>query len=177
LGTLSWLPPVPRESRGPEAPWAPQELGGSPAGVRYLLVDEIVGSVVGLALCRWPSVDAQGRLRFGGNAQMLGAGRTQLQQFLSMHRRPTQTATRPIRIGDVFAVAVIADALAEVSDQLREQRRLEPMMSPSAWIKPPVHDLTSAARDAAKVSFYAAVTPTLKPSEAQLVAELTDPER
>jgi hypothetical protein len=176
LGALSWLPSAPREAHAPEAPWVPPELGRSPKGVRYLFVDEIVGSVVGLALCQWPSVDAQGRLRFGGRTQMLGAGRAELQQFLAMHRRPTQTTTRPIRIGDVFAVEVIADALAEVSDQLQEQRRLEPLLSPSAWIKPPVHDLTSAAREAAKVSFYAAVTPTLKPSEAKLVAELTDPE-
>jgi hypothetical protein len=142
-------------------------------GLRYLFVDEIVGSVVGLALCRWPTVDAQGRLRFGEAAEMLGAGRAELQQFLTVHRLPPQTAARPVRIGDVFAVEVIAEALAEVSDQLQEQSRLEPLLSPSAWIRPPVHDLTVAAREAAKISFYAAVTPTLTPNEVQRVAELT----
>jgi hypothetical protein len=161
------------DAQASEAPWTPPALGRSAEGLRYLLVDEIVGGVVGLALCRWPTVDAQGRLRFGEDAEMLGAGRAELQQFLTVHRLPQQTAARPVRIGDVFAVEVIAEALAAVSDQLREQRRLEPLLSPSAWMRPPVHDLTVAAREAAKISFYAAVTPTLKANEAELVAELT----
>jgi hypothetical protein len=170
---VSWLPSPPARGIEADEPWTPAGLGAHAKSVRYLVVDEIVGGVVGLALCDWPSVDEQGRVRFRGAAKLLGAGRSELQHFLAMHRVPADGAGRAVRIGDVFAVEVIEGALDEVRDQLEEQSRLEPLLSPAKWIKPPVRDLTVVAREAAKISFYAAVAPTLGPSEAALVADLT----
>lgn len=169
---MSWLPLASTVARPAGRAWAPAGIEPSPR-LRYLVIDEIVGAVVGLALCPWPSIDEQGRLRFSVGAQTLGAGRDELQRFLASHRRPPETATRPIRIGDVFAVEVIPAALAEVGEQLREQRRLEPLLAPADWIEPPLVDLTATAREAAKISFYAAVAPTLAPERASALSELT----
>ncbi len=73
---------------------------------------------------------------------------------------------RPLRVGDAFAVRPRPGALEQARDELEQQRRLEPFFDPARWIKPPVYDITADAREAAKASFYAAVTPTLEPREA-----------
>jgi hypothetical protein len=173
---VSWLPSPPAAAPVAEEPWRPLGVDVRAKDLRYLVVDEIVGGVVGLALCDWPFVDGLGRVRFKGATRMLGAVRSELQEFLAMHRVPAEGAGRPVRIGDVFAVEVIVDELDHVRDQLEGQSRLEPLLSPQKWIKPPVRDLTVVAREAAKISFYAAVAPMLGPSEAGLIAGLTDSE-
>jgi hypothetical protein len=128
----------------------------------YLVVDEIVGSSVGLVLSAWPEVDRRGRLRPGGGPpRMLGADRTAFERFLATARRPAGLE-RPLRIGDTFAVRVIPGALAEMSDELAAQTRLEPLLDPASWIEPPVHDVTADARERAKIAFYAAVAPVLQ---------------
>jgi hypothetical protein len=159
---VSWLPaPVPA---GPDVRrrWEPGGLDGG--SHFYLVVDEIVGSSVGLVLSEWPEVDERGRLRFAGPQRMLGADRAVLERFLEAQRRPS-TLGRPLRIGDAFAVRVIGDALVEVRDELAAQTRLAPLLDPESWIEPPVHDVTVHAREAAKAAYYAAVTPILTPTE------------
>jgi len=142
-------------------PWAPDGLEGQdPRGLSYVVVDEIEGGAVGLAVSEWPRVDAEGRLRFGLPPVLLGADRASLQRFLDAHRR----TSRPIRIGDVFAARTRPVEEAEA--------RLEPMLQPEEWIEPPVYDITADARDAAKASFYSAVTPTLGPAEVAKLADL-----
>jgi hypothetical protein len=114
-------------------------------GFHYVVVDEIVGSSVGLALSAWPELDAQGRLLFGAT---------------------------DVYLLRCFAVQVRPEALERVIEELDEQQRLEPFLAPESWIEPPVYDVTADARDAAKVAFYAAVTPTLDADEAAPLAEL-----
>jgi hypothetical protein len=168
--TASWLPAGPAPAAGEAAPRRWQPGGFDVESHSYLVVDEIVGSSIGLVLSPWPDVDSRGRLRFGGSPRMLGADRDALEPFLAEHRRPAALA-RPLRIGDTFAVRVIHDALADVADELVAQKRLEPLLDPEAWIQPPVYDVSADAREAAKTAFYAAVTPILTPDES---AELTD---
>jgi hypothetical protein len=158
-------------------PWRPPSLGQVELGsLAYLVVDEIVGSSVGLVLADWPSIDSEGRLRFAvaKATLMLGAERGALEHFLAGHRLPPTLAKRPLRIGDVFGVSPIAAALAPVREELVAERRLEPLLSPEEWIAPPIYDLTAEAREAAKLTFYAAVAPTLSEDEADELRELTD---
>jgi hypothetical protein len=174
---MGWLPPPSttaeehhrRRWKPPSPDWHEVDF----ERCSYLVVDEIVGGSTGLVLSSWPDVDEQGRLRFDGTPKMLGTDREALQSFLDEHRLPATLAQRPVRIGDAFAVRVIADALVDVSDELSAPRRLEPLLQPAAWIEPPVYDVTAQAREAAKTAFYAAVTPILTPSEAAELANLT----
>jgi len=117
-----------------------------------VVIDEIESNFVGLSVSPWPVVDEVGRLRFGGGrSRSVGASRSELERFLSRHRLPRRGARRPIRIGDVFAIAVTEPLPdGEVAD-------------PATWIDPPVYDITVDARDAAKAAFYSAVAPTLDP--------------
>ena len=57
-----------------------------------------------------------------------------LEAFLAEHRRPAGLA-RSLRIGDAFAVRVIADAFTDVGEELAAQTRLEPLLKPVAWIR------------------------------------------
>ena len=102
----------------------------------YVVIDEIESSFVGLSVSPWPVVDEVGRLRFGpGRSRSVGASRSELERFLGRHRLPRRGARRPIRIGDVFAVAVTEPLPdGEVAD-------------PASWIDPPVYDITVDARD------------------------------
>lgn len=110
------------------------------AGLSYIVVEEIEGGMVGLAVSDWPRTDAQGRLRFDAEPVQAGVDRAALEQFLDRHRQPS----RPLRIGDVFAA-----------------RTGPPTADPAGWIEPPVHDVTAEAREAAKIAFYSAVAPII----------------
>jgi hypothetical protein len=171
-----WLPPG-REPGGPALPpWQPPSLAGvAVEELLYVVVDELEGPSVGLAVSWWPRVDESGRVRFPDGAWMLGADRQTFERFLAGHRRPRELADRPLRIGDVFAVRAIRDALDRLREELEEQRRLEPFLDPADWLRPPVYDITSDAREAAKASFYAAVTPTLGPREADWIRDIAEP--
>jgi hypothetical protein len=173
---MSWLPP-PREPEAQErSPWNPPSLEGqSTEGLRYLVVDEIVGGAVGLSLCEWPWLDAQGRLHFSGHdASMLGAELGPFRDFLAEHRRPHGLAERPVRIGDVFAVRVKERALARLAASIDEKTRLEPRVAPEEWLESPLYDVSADAREAAKVAFYAAVAPVVAADEARPLQELSD---
>ena len=153
-------------------PWAPDGLEGrDPGGLSYVVVDEIEGGSVGLAVSEWPRMDAKGRVRFGGDPVLLGADRRSLQGFLAEHRQPRELAERPLRVGDVFALRAQPERLRE-AQQVEE--RMEPMLAPADWIGPPVLDVTPDARDAAKASFYAAVTPSLDPAQVARIDEIVE---
>lgn len=152
--------------------WAPGGLEGQdPSGLSYVVVDEIEGGTVGLAVSEWPRVDGAGRVRFATPPVLLGADRTSLERFLGEHRRPTELAARPLRIGDVFALRARPEQLAQAEEA---EARLEPVLAPEEWIEPPVYDVTPDARDAAKASFYAAVTPSLGPSQVARLDEIIE---
>lgn len=144
-------------------PWVPRSLRRlkDPSDLSYVVVDEMDERIVRLSVSPWPVIDAYGRLRFyvRGETIQVGVPRRALQGFLSRNRRPARSATRPVRIGDVFAFKV----KGEVSD--------EGFYRPEDWIGRPAYDISADARDAAKASFYAAVTPTLRPKiDAEIIA-------
>lgn len=149
--------------------WRPPAIeGADPGGLSYVVVDEIEGSMIGLAVSDWPRLDEKGRLRFESDPVLVGADRKALERFLAEHRRPRELADRGLRIGDVFA------ARTRPVEADEAEPRLEPVVDPERWIEPPVYDLTEAAREAAKMSFYGAVAPALEPDEAARLAPLID---
>ena len=172
---MGWLPPPATDAPDGRRRWTVPGLDVPEERMTYVVVDEILGTSVGLTLSPWPELDDQGRLRVSaGEARTLGADRAALEQFLAEHRRPPELAARPLRVGDVFAVQTIEPALAQVEDELAAPTMMEPRLAPEEWIRPPVYDVTPDARDAAKASFYAAVTPILEPAEAALLDELVE---
>ena len=48
----------------------------------------------------------------------------------------------------------------------------EQLLAPSAWLLRPIHDLRAPARDKAKEAFFAAVAPTLTPTQAQAMEQV-----
>ena len=166
----SWLPPAAEVGRARLRPWEPPLLSGVASDkLSYLLVDEIVGSSVGLAVSPWPQVDDKGRVRFPTGRVMLGANANALTAFLHSHRLPRELRDRELRIGDAFAVRAVDEVLTPLQDELEDERRLAPFLDPATWMRPPVYDITADAREAAKRSFYAAVAPTLGPDAVRAV--------
>jgi hypothetical protein len=174
---VSWLPPPRQDARRRERLWQPPALAvDALEDWAYVVIDEIEDGAVGLAVSDWPYVDAHGRIRFPGGAVLLGAYGSALARFLARHRRPQEIAARELRAGDVFAVRPRWDVLERVGGGVEQHRRLEPLLDPSEWIEPPVYDVTADAREAAKTSFYASVTPTLDPERARELAGLSEGE-
>ena len=168
----TWLPEAPHPRGERLRPWSPPLLARVPTEeLSYVLVDEIVGSSVGLAVSPWPRLDDKGRLRFPDGRLMLGSDADTLAEFLHKHRLPRELRERQLRIGDAFAAGTHADVIDRLRDQLEDERRLKPFLDPAEWLRPPVYDITPDAREAAKGSFYAAVAPTLEPEQARVVLE------
>jgi hypothetical protein len=123
-----------------------------PAGIRprrgdsYVAIDELFDGVVTLAVANWPRVDRGGRLRFEESERVAVDG-DQLQAAVSRRRRAQgeDAWDRPLRIGDVFLV--------------RGRRTA----NPESWRE--IIDVSTAARDAAKVAANAAVAPAYEPDE------------
>ena len=107
---------------------------------------------------------------------MLGCERSGLLEFLGEHRRPRELRARPLRIGDVFAVRLFPGPLTTSARNSTSRAGSCPSSPRKSWILPPVYDVTAAARDQAKMAFYAAVTPTLDSQQAARLQELaTEP--
>ena len=135
-------------------PCVPLELLTDPARLSYLLVDEIVGDTVTLAIAPWPGSDRLGRVRFPrGVLRSTGhlvVHRDELHEQLYkgwMRRAP--------RVGDAFA-AVLGDA---VSARLAASGEviLDRTVRLADALPGAVADLTAEARNVAKLAFYAAV--------------------
>jgi hypothetical protein len=137
------------------------------ARLRYVVVDELFADTAELSISSWPVVDALGRLRFADEPTThieVDAGR--MQSFLRRHRMPRKAVGRILRAGDAFGVAVRARELtaflkAHESSQTPERERTK-MLDPRTWEwldpEPSIYDVTSAAKEAAKLSYYAALT-------------------
>jgi len=115
----------PRIVRVDEQPIEPEP----DAADAYVVVDEIVGNDVRLAVAPWPHQDAGGRLRFDDSgSEPHEYSRPELQRELDRHRDAEGQLVRPLRIGDVFLVR----GFGELADWQR------------------VLDVTGASRQAAK---------------------------
>lgn len=154
-GLSGWLPDPPRP---PDAetlrPWeAPTltRLRADQRGLTYVVVEEILGEVVGLAMYPWPAADSRGRLRFD-TAQRPGEAAVSCQELCRVLREHDlafvpagkgPTPDRELRVGDVFAVRIEGTALPS-------------SVSPDRWRQ--VFDISADARDLAKLAYYGAVT-------------------
>jgi hypothetical protein len=159
----SWLPEESARNEVSRGLWAPGELPVQPGGLSYIVLEEILGDAIGLAVSDWPEVDASGRLRFATPARLAGVDGSWLEQQLIEHRKPADIADRPLRIGDVFAVADVELGIAPGQSELTITR----------WT-PPLYDLTAEARAAAKIALYGAVAPVLDHEQARDLQELIE---
>lgn len=137
----------------------------STARLRYVVVDELFANTAELSISSWPVVDALGRLRFADEPTThVEVDARRMQSFLRRHRMPRKAVGRVLRAGDAFGVRVRARELTAFleeheSSQTPERARTR-MLDPRTWewLEPPIYDVTSAAKEAAKLSYYAALT-------------------
>jgi hypothetical protein len=167
------------ETRGPWRPVGPdvpeklaERSDTELAKLSYIVVDEIVEEAVNVSLSRWPEVDERGRLVFADDPPLsVWADASALRRYLERHGfSAAPDEPRALRMGDAFAARARTTKLADLERAGRSPPR------PSAWIVPPVFDLRKVARDKAKEAFYAAVSPTLKPSQARAMEAVPLPE-
>jgi hypothetical protein len=149
--------------------WAPVDTAlpeAELAHVSYIVIDEIVGDAVDISISRWPDLDERGRLLFteDESPRSVRASAAALEKYLSSVDFRSAHWPRPIRMGDVFAARIRMRKLRALE---REGETAATPPGPSAWMIPPVYDITAQARDKAKEAFYAAVSPTLRPTEAR----------
>jgi hypothetical protein len=140
-------------------PWAPPcvppELVEQHARLSYVVVDEIVGHTVTLALAPWPGSDERGRVRFPADGSGAPSGHVVLHGRELHERLYEGWMRRPPRVGDTFAAVlgdVAAARLAESGEVV-----LSPELQLADAFPGDVVDLTAEARNVAKLAFYAAV--------------------
>lgn len=147
-----------------QVPWLPGQLRArnmtvnDAAKLSYIVVDEIVDDVATLAVHPWPVADGDGRVRFPDldacrhATVSLRALKTELySEWLQLQRDP--------RVGDVLG-AILTDAARQAltrHDNAKRQLR--------SLLTQPVYDLSQEARVAAKLAYYAAMTPVLGKKE------------
>jgi hypothetical protein len=112
-------------------------------GDLYVAIDEIFDGVVTFAVARWPHIDGSGRLAFD-ESERVSADEANLYELVCSHRHQ-EAWNRPLRIGDVFLV------------------RGGEVDQPAGWDL--VIDVSSAARDAAKVAVNAVAAPVFHVDE------------
>ncbi len=170
----SWLPPARERAVVDEDwdPWVPKAVAEArvdPETLSYIVVDEIEDGVALFVVTRWPRVDGHGRLRFADRddrwtvASRADAVEKRLDARL-VSPPPDLVASealtsRPLRVGDVFGAVT-----RRPKDDTGRPR------SP-AWMRPPIVDVTAAAREATKLQFFAAMSPPLKPELLDQAAE------
>ena len=163
---MSWLPAAPPDLPLKGKRWKPDVIEGiSTARIRYIVVDELFADTAELSISSWPVVDALGRLRFPDEPTThIEVDARRMQAFLRRHRMPRKAVGRLLRAGDAFAVTVRARELAAFlkahespdTPEGERTRMLQPMTW--EWLEPPIYDVTSEAKETAKLSYYAALT-------------------
>ncbi len=141
-----------------------------PRELRYLVIDEFIQDVLTLAVSGWPKIDHDGRLEFPEPTTGVKLRVPALEAFLTAHRQsppqapPAEGAEafrqRPLRLGDAFAAA---EALPPGEASRALEPGAVPFVVPDEWLRPPVYDITAAARLAAKLAFYSAAAPAIAP--------------
>lgn len=145
--------PPPKEKRAPAKLWLEAQLAeGHPSRLdAYVTIDDLADGVVVLMSAPWPFLDGVGRLTFLDEPRDLHVRwrvkQSRLERFLRDRRvvladeivDAEAVTGRPVRIGDVFLV------------------RATSLKTMGKWEE--VIDVTRAAREAAKIAFFAAVAP------------------
>jgi hypothetical protein len=165
----SWLARSPVAPDAGGRPWRPSTLRGlSARRLRYVVVDEVFADIAELSLSSWPVLDAQGRLRFPDAAAAdFEVDAARMRTFLRRHRMPRKAAGRPLRTGDAFGFVVDGRGLEAFleglgSPSLTEAERGR-LRNPATWewLATPIFDVSSEAREAAKLSHNAALAQPL----------------
>jgi beta-lactamase superfamily II metal-dependent hydrolase len=140
-------------------PWTPAcvppELLEDTDRLSYVLVDEIVGETVTLAVAPWPGSDELGRVRFPARAGA-PAGHVLVHLEELRQRLYEGWMRRSPRIGDAFA-AVLGDAVTGQLGSDEHEVVLDDTLRLADTFPGDVADLTAEARTVAKLAFYAAV--------------------
>jgi hypothetical protein len=155
-GLASWLPDLPaRPAKESLRSWkAPSltEKGVDQRSLTYVILEEMVGNTVGLSLYPWPAADPEGRLRFETDREPVEVAVTceEFCGFLSKHELGFVAAStgrsedRELRSGDVFAVRIEGPPAGGGRRPL------------AGWRD--VYDISSDAREVAKLAYYGALT-------------------
>ena len=143
-----------------EPPAAPELAARKPS---YVVVDEIVGDAVGVAIHPWPLADHKGRLRFTdyGEGRFAGTSLAALQAWVDDHRVAELAARRhpqPRRSPRGRSRSATCSPRRPTPRARASRRRL--------LLGADFVDLTIDAREAAKLAFYGAVGPPLAEDEA-----------
>ncbi|HEX8768654.1 MAG TPA: hypothetical protein VF714_09805 [Jatrophihabitans sp.] len=147
---------------GSTVPWKPEDLP-LPAeelpGLSYVVVEEVVGSLVLLRRWAWPDVDPLGRLIWLDESEYgAGAAAVSIDLLRAQLYAPSKLRRRP-RCGDTFAVGGAVEAVWQAEEQVNDLRAL---------FSGSVYDISADAREAAKLAYHAglgAVPPVEKVDE------------
>jgi hypothetical protein len=171
----SWLPPAPPPPPFDEwALWAPASLEGvDVAGLSYIVVDEIVKPTCVLAVTDWPRIDESGRVRFRLDVRphLVRVAVSELAGYLAEHRAVEDNKDREVRIGDVYAAVARTEKLPAPESEAEARELTGSELTPLDWLEPPIHDITVAGRETAKIALYGALAPVLDPDEAERLTE------
>ena len=182
---VSWLPGPPPDLPLKGRRWRPDAIGTiSTARLRYVVVDELFADTAELSISSWPVVDPLGRLRFPDEPTAhVEVDARRMQTFLRRNRMPRKAVGRVLRAGDTFGITVRARELAAFlkvheSSETPERERAR-MLDPKTWewLEPTIFDITSQAKEAAKLSYYAALTGPLPGAEPRGAVTLPAPSR
>jgi len=166
-----WLPKVPPPPPFETwRPWQPPALEGVEVErLSYIVVDEIVEPTCVLAVTEWPRVDGEGRVRFRLDVRphLVRVSVGELTRHLGKNRTGVRNRRREARIGDVYAAAADTEQLPEPESEAEahELARLHSL----DWFKAPIYDLTTPAREVAKMALYGAVAPVLEHDEVERI--------
>jgi hypothetical protein len=174
-----WLTPARRSSRATGTSWRPPSLPARTAveKLAYIVVEERVDKVIGVLVAPWPRATQDAHLRFPRTPPQLevAADLDDLQSFLNRHRRTPavgnraqsrELRTRAVALGDVFAARVDREVLAGHDED-------EGLLAVAEWLDERVYDVTADAREAARTTFFDAVSPQLpKKVERQMVRQI-----
>ena len=138
-------------------PWTPEGVPADPERGWYITIDEVEDAAAVARVTPWPVLDEKRRLRFPDRQRgfVVGADAERL-AALADRDRPTR---RALRTGDVFWAVV------------HRPRRLTDRTDLADIVEPPLLDVTTAAREAAKTQYFAAVSSVLGPED---LAQLYD---
>src|SRR5687767_3817663 len=151
-------------------PCVPAELLEDPEALSYLVVDEIVGDTVTIAVSGWPGSDELGRVRFDAIAADAPSGHLLVHRKELHERLYEGWLRRTPRVGDAFA-AVLGDAVAA---RLAESGEvvLDHALRLADALVGPVADLSAEARNIAKLAFYAAVAGVQPHEQAEALGQV-----
>ncbi|HEX8093180.1 hypothetical protein [Jatrophihabitans sp.] len=148
-------------------PWSPEDLpvpAGELAALSYVVLEELVGSLVLLRRWSWPDVDQLGRLIWLEDSEHdSDSAAVALELLRAQLYTPNNLKRRP-RCGDTFAARTSTDAGWQDDQAVGDLRTL---------FSGAVYDISADAREAAKLAYHAglgAVPPAEKVDE-QLKAQ------